>query len=317
MLGRSLPLTLKGSSVVLSGATSGLGLALARELLSRGVKTLGVMGRKTEVLKTLREEGAALGVTVLTLNLDFNEEASPVQESLRAFMSKVASVQVPSLVIACAGVSTTRSADGLEDLFEIKRALAVNVLSSMSLLYLGAAFMVCRGQGRLCVISSLASLVTMDSSALYGATKCALNSYAAALRQSVQSRGVGVTRVLPGFIASPMSARFKGRRPFMVSAERAATRIVNALEKGQDELYFPYLLYVGIRLLTFLPSCMQRAILKSFAFEVVPDAERQAYTASRRAGNSFKAASGKEPLGMLPDVCTETNFKVETLRRPS
>ena len=317
MLGHSCPVTIKGSSVVLSGATSGLGLALARELMSRGVKTLGVMGRKREVLETLRAEGAVRGVTVLTLTIDFNKDASTVQESLSEFMSKLASVQLPDLVIACAGVSTTRCADGLEDLFEIRRALAVNVLAALSLLYLGAACMVRRGQGRLCVISSLASLVTMESSALYGATKCALNSYAAALRCSVQSRGVGVTRVVPGFIESPMSARFKGRRPFMVSAQYAALRIVNALERGQDELCFPYLLYAGLRLLSFLPSSVRRAILKSFAFEVAPDAERQAYTDSCNAGNSLQAASGKEPLGMLPDVCTETNFKVETLRRSS
>lgn len=337
MLGRPVPVTLKGSCVVLSGATSGLGLALARELMSRGVKTLAVLGRNREVLESLRSAGAAQGCTVLFMECDFNQDAALVQECLTRFMTKVASVQLPDLVIACAGVSTTRGADGLEDLFEIRRAVAVNVLSSLSLLYLGATLMVKRGTGRLCVISSLASLVTLGSSALYGATKCALNSYAAALRAELESRGVGVTCVVPGFIASPMSARFKGRRPLMVSSERAATRIVNALTRGKDELYFPYLLYVGIRLLTLLPACLRRAFLRAFAFEVLPDRElslhklrshahgiergeapaAKAEDGELSAQDPFRAASGKAPLGMHPDVCTETNIKVETLRRPS
>lgn len=337
MLGRFAPVTFKGSCVVLSGATSGLGLALARECLSRGVKTLAVIGRNRKVLESLRSAGAAQDCTVLCLVCDFNQDAAWVQESLNGFMTRVAAVQLPDLVIACAGVSTTRGADGLEDLFEIRRAVAVNVLSSLSLLYLGATLMTKRGRGRLCVISSLASLVTLGSSALYGATKCCLNSYAAALRSELQSRGVGVTCVVPGFVASPMSARFKGRRPLMLSAGRAATRVLNALERGQDELYFPYLLYVGIRLLALLPAFLKRAILKAFAFEVLPDRElslhklrSQAHGIERgeapaakaeddelSAQDPFRAASGKAPLGMHPDVCTETNIKVATLRRPS
>lgn len=337
MLGRFAPVTFKGSCVVLSGATSGLGLALARECLERGVKTLAVIGRNTEIMESMRSAGAAQGCTVLCLECDFNQDAALVQEILKSFMTRVSAVQLPDLVIACAGVSTTRGTDGLEDLFEIRRAVAVNVLSSMSLLYLGAALMAKRGRGRLCVISSLASLVTLGSSALYGATKCALNSYAAALRVELQSRGVGVTCVVPGFISSPMSARFKGRRPLMLSAERAATRIVNALETGKDELYFPYLLYVGIRLLVLLPAFLKRAILKAFAFEVLPDRELSLHKLRSHAHGTergeapacpaedsefsahdpFRAASGKAPLGMQPDVCTETNIKVETLRRPS
>lgn len=123
------------------------------------------------------------------------------------------------------------------------------------------------------LVSSMASFTGLPSSPGYSASKACVRVYGQALRRLVASHDIGVTVICPGFVVSPMSERFVGGKPLMVSAEVAADRIRHAMDDNQALCVFPRLLYWGLALLPLLPEWAQDIALKPFGFSVLPDAE--------------------------------------------
>lgn len=272
-------MSFKGLKALITGASSGLGYALATSLIEGGASLVVVTGRNTKALSSLVSLGEKQGVEVISCEIDLN--AVDAEDALEALFAEIGKKHELNLVIACAGVSTTANSDGLEDLFEIERSINVNVKGAVSTLYLGAKAMLDKDtDGHLVVISSLASLVCLPSSALYGASKLYLNAYAKALGQELKDSKIKVTTVIPGFIDTPMSRRFVGRHDGMISAKQASLKILKGALKGKRELIFPYYLYLGIMLSKLLPLPLQTFVLKLFDFKVIQDPERQAYEQS-------------------------------------
>ena len=272
-------MSFKGLKALITGASSGLGYALATSLIEGGASLVVVTGRNTKALSSLVSLGEKQGVKVISCEIDLN--AVDAEDALEALFAEIGKKHELNLVIACAGVSTSANSDGLEDLFEIERSINVNVKGAVSTLYLGAKAMLDKDtNGHLVVISSLASLVCLPSSALYGASKLYLNAYAKALGQELKDSKIKVTTVIPGFIDTPMSRRFVGRHDGMISAKQASLKILKGALKGKRELIFPYYLYLGIMLSKLLPLPLQTFVLKLFDFKVIQDPERQAYEQS-------------------------------------
>jgi short-subunit dehydrogenase len=96
------------------------------------------------------------------------------------------------------------------------------------------------------------------------------------MRRVCRGSGISVSVVLPGYVTSPMSRRFVGRKPFEMSAEKAAQIIAVRLEKNRFRIVFPRIVAIGIFLLECLPESLQAFFLKRFEFSVVPDREAQA-----------------------------------------
>ena len=125
-----------------------------------------------------------------------------------------------------------------------------------------------RGRGRIVAVASLAAFRGLPYSPGYCASKAGLRAYAEALRSQLTSYGVGVTVVCPGFFSSPMTDRWEGSTPFLVSAERAARRIRRGIDRGARRIHFPWLLVLGIRFCDFAPAAIGDAILRRMHFHI-------------------------------------------------
>ena len=116
----------------------------------------------------------------------------------------------------------------------------------------------------------------LPSSPAYSASKAAVVTFGEALRRLTRGSGLGVTVALPGFVTSPMSRRYLGKKPFEVTAEKAAQRIAEGLDNDRRQVVFPKVLAWGMRLLAWVPEHWQGRFLAPFAFAVADDEETRA-----------------------------------------
>jgi len=117
-------------------------------------------------------------------------------------------------------------------------------------------------------VASLAAYRGLPYAPGYSASKAGLRAYGEALRAQLEPHGIGVTVVCPGFFASPMTARWNGPTPLLVSTERAARRIKRGIDRGRRRVSFPWPLVLGMRLADALPAVLGDRILRGFRFRI-------------------------------------------------
>jgi uncharacterized protein len=216
---------LGGQTVLLTGATGGIGHAIARRLARDGA-VLVLTGRRSEVLEPLAAEtgGRALAVDLA--------DASAV-ERLAADCTE-ANVLVANAAVPASGDALDFSIE------EIDRALAVNLRAPMVLSRLLAERMVARGRGHIVLISSLSGKFASPGSAIYSATKFGLRGFGQGLRGDLRSRGVGVSVVFPGFVRDAGMFHDAGTRlPSFVGTstpEEVAEAVARAIEHDRGEI---------------------------------------------------------------------------------
>jgi uncharacterized protein len=216
---------LAGRTVLLTGATGGLGHAIARRLHGEGA-TLILTGRRSEVLQPLAAEtgGRALAV-------DLTDVAAV--ERLAAECSGV------DVLIANAGLPASGHVMSFS-VEQIDRALAVNLRAPMVLARLIGEQMAERGAGHIVFLSSLSGKAAAPRSGVYSATKFGLRGFAGGLRQDLRPRGVGVSAVFPGFVrGAGMFAESGAKLPPGVGTstpEQVADAVVRAIERNRGEI---------------------------------------------------------------------------------
>jgi short-subunit dehydrogenase len=218
------------ASILITGASSGLGAALARELSDTGV-TLVLVGRNQERLRKVADACAAKGATALPLVLDLTD-----QDVALTTLTEADAEHNFDLAIANAGVAYGRETP------ELARATtATNVLGVLSTIQAVEPGMVSRGHGQIGLISSLAAFRTLGGPAAYAASKAWVRLFGEAMRGRLARKGVGVTVICPGFIDTPMvDDRTRDQFPqAMISADDAAKKIAKALRKNHARLSFP------------------------------------------------------------------------------
>lgn len=262
--------------VLITGATGGIGQALAREFAAPGVH-LSLTGRNAQALETLSGECRRAGAGVTAAILDVRDAGA-----LCDWMQAKDDALPVDVVVANAGVSSSIGPDGeAESLADVRRLFAVNAEAAAVTLSALAERMRRRGRGRLAVVASLGGWRGMPSSPAYSASKAAARVYGEAMRAWLSPYGVTVSVISPGFVDSPMSRRYRGSKPLTWDAAAAARRIRAGIERGEPVIAFPAALVCGIRLLDLLPARLADAVLRRFfAFTVDPDAE------SGRGGNA-------------------------------
>jgi short-subunit dehydrogenase len=214
---------------VITGASSGIGLALARELSKRGWELL-LLARRVELIEKLpRSEAVACDVT----------DAAAVKASVRGPFD---------LAIANAGVGIRNHAAKFS-LADAEQVIRVNVLGMMYLYDAVIPSMIERRSGRFAGVASLAGLRGLPSAAPYSASKAAMQAFLEASRVELAHYGVGVTIINPGFIATPMTEKNRFRMPFLMTAERAARVMADGLERGKRVIEFPRLMSMAMRAL--------------------------------------------------------------------
>jgi len=241
---------LDGATALLTGASGGIGRAVARALDAHGARVL-LSGRRADALDRLRAE---LREGAECLPADLGEEGG-----VAALAERAGAIDV---LVANAGLPASGRLDGFEP-DEIDRALDVNLRAPVQLTRALLPGMLERGRGHVVLVSSLSGKVASVGSSVYSATKFGLRGFAAGLRQDIDGSGVGVTVVYPGFVSEAgMFADSGARLPRWVGTvtpDQVADAVVKGIERDRAEIdVAPLSLRAGTRLGTLAPVTVAR-----------------------------------------------------------
>ena len=257
-----------GMSIVITGASRGLGAELARRFAAPGAAQL-LIARSVGALGSVAEECRARGAAVTAAVLDVRD-AEALAQAVLAFDT----AHPVSLAIANAGISRGRQPDGTPEGHDgATSQIAVNLLGAMNLIEPLLPRMRARRAGHLALIASISAFRALPDAPGYSASKAGLWAYGEALRAQHRGSGVSVTTVAPGFFRSAMEARFRGPKPLAVSLDQAASRIERALRARAARAVFPLSLALLLRMLDALPAALADRGSRALRFHVAPEPE--------------------------------------------
>lgn len=239
--------------VVITGASSGLGAALAHRYAASGA-TLGLVARRASAL---RDIAAPLPVLCETYPLDVRDAAA-LRAAARHFIDAHG---CPDVVIANAGVSVGTLTEHAEDGRIFEEVLDTNVIGMVNAFQPFVAPMRERGSGSLVGIASVAGYRGLPGAAAYSASKAAVISYLESLRVELHASGVKVITICPGYIATPMTEMNPYPMPFLLSVEEAAVKIVSLIARGRRYAVIPWQMAVVARALRVLPNWFYDRVL--------------------------------------------------------
>ncbi len=232
--------------VLITGASSGIGAALAEAYAGPGVRlTLG--GRNRERLDAVAERCRERGAEVETGVIDVD-----AHEAMQAWVEAADRARPLGLVIANAGISAG-TGSGAESDAQARDIFATNLAGALNTLQPAMAAMQTRGRGQLAVISSLAAFRGFPGAPAYCGSKAAVRVWAEAMRPHLAAQGVGISVVCPGFVRSRMTAVNDFPMPFLMDAEKAARIIRRGLARDTARISFPWPLAAAVWLLAALP----------------------------------------------------------------
>ena len=246
---------LKGKCVWLTGASSGIGEALAYELARRGAR-VAITARRKEILDQMvariRESGGeAWSFPGDVLNLD---EMKQVVDSIEKSVAPI------DIAIPNAGSHLFTKPEE----FNSAEYLSIMQLNYGGVLHCLEAIiprMLARGGGHLAPVASLAGYRGLPRAAAYGASKSALIHFLESIRFHLKPKGFTITIVNPGFVKTPLTDKNDFYMPFLVSSERAAKIICSGIERGKRTVAFPFPFSWLVGLGKFLPAPVYEKIV--------------------------------------------------------
>jgi short-subunit dehydrogenase len=252
-------------TIVITGATSGLGRALATGYAAPGIR-LGLMGRHAERLRAVALACTEKGADVVTGQIDVRDA-----DALAAWLAAFDDAGPVDLIVAAAGISAGPPPDTATEPGGLAmRQIGTNLLGCMHTIEPMLPRLLARGRGQVAVVSSVAGYRGLPYSPGYSASKAGVRAYGEALRALLRPRGIQVSVVVPGFFDSPMTDRFHGDKPFMISLERASAIVRRGLDRGQPRIVFPRLLAIGLQAADLIPAWLGDRILRGVRFHIVP-----------------------------------------------
>ena len=242
---------------VVTGASSGIGWELAKELARRQC-AVGVVARRQDRLEALVAEITAAGGRAAWATADVGERAQTLAaiHSLRDRLGPV------DLLIANSGVGMTTAIEPM-NVEEIEQMFRVNTMGVVYAIDAVLPDMLKRGSGHLAAVSSLAAYVGLPEESGYCASKAAVNSFMDGLRMQLRSRKITVTTICPGFILTPMTASNTFKMPYLMGPERAAQLIVQALARKKKIYNFPWQTTFITKALGWLPDWLVLRVMKN------------------------------------------------------
>ena len=234
--------------VFLTGASSGIGEALARHYAGRGA-TVGLVARRRAMLEAL----AAGLPSPSTIHEADVRDAQAMRAAAADFIVRHG---LPDLVIANAGVShgTLTEYEGDADVF--RQILEINVLGLVHAFQPFVGPMREAGRGTLVVVASVAGYRGLPGAGAYSASKAAAIRYSEALRVELRGTGVRVVTICPGYIATPMTAKNPYPMPFIIAADDFARRFARAIDSGRGYAVIPWQMAIVAKLLAILPDAL-------------------------------------------------------------
>jgi short-subunit dehydrogenase len=232
---------IQGARVWVTGASSGIGAALARELADRGA-TVAVSARSEDKLRAL----AGDRMHVVPVDVTDRDATVAAGAAVRKALGGL------DVAVLNAGTWSNFSVEEW-DSQEFADHLQVNVMGTVHALEAVVPTMLAEGRGRIVGTASVAGYRGMPGSEAYGTTKAALLNLFEALRGSLGPRGIVVQTLAPGFVKTPMTDRNSFPMPFLISAEAAAKAIVAGIEKDKAELVFPFPMMLTMKAARLVP----------------------------------------------------------------
>lgn len=232
--------------IIITGASSGIGEALARRYAAKGV-ALALTGRDGVRLQTVAEACAAAGAKVFAATLDVCDATL-----MASWLQRVDAVAPMDLIIANAGISAG-TGGSCEPTTQARRILETNLLGALNTIEPLLPAMRARRHGQIALISSLAAFRGLPTAPAYSASKGGLRLYGEGLRGSLRPYGISVSVICPGFVVSRITEANDFPMPFLMAADKAAERICRGLARNQGRIAFPRLIYLGAWLSGVLP----------------------------------------------------------------
>ena len=247
---------LAGKRILITGASRGIGEALAREYAGPGI-SLVLIGRDLARLEAVAAACRAAGAEAEALALDIRDRTAVADE-----LRRVDEAGAIDLLIANAGIQRPTSDDPgrNEAAFE---EIETNFLGSLNTVVPLAERMARRKAGQIAIVSSLAGYVPMPDSPGYCSSKAGLTVWGLALRARLRPAGVKVSVVCPGYIDGGMGPRNKGWQPFLVPLDKTAMKIRRGLERNKAVVAFPFPIDWVARTTQLLPEWLSRLTLGS------------------------------------------------------
>ena len=230
------------STVLITGASSGLGAALAEQYLANGDRVIAC-GRNADALAAFKHRH---GDRVETRQFDITD-----RDAVRTALALM-----PTIDITIINAGTCEYLDVAHfDAALVERVLAANFLGAV---YCSAALLPHLGAGsRLVYVDSLARLLPFTRSQAYGASKAALHYFARTMEVDLAARGIRVLTVSPGFIDTPLTRKNTFAMPMLISPEQAAAGILRGIARGRRNIYVPWGFAARLRVLGAQPQCLQ------------------------------------------------------------
>ena len=254
-------------SVLITGASSGLGRGLAASYAAPGVR-LALVGRDAERLAETAAQCEAQGAAVTCGLHDVRD-----REKLAAWIRAIDDAAPLDVAIAGAGLGGGRSfGRALEDPDRARAIVATNLIGTMNTIDPVAERMLMRGRGQIAVLGSFSALRGLPYCVAYGASKAGVHAYAEGLRAALARPGIRVSIIVPGFVATPMNRDTTCPKPLLMPVDRAVRVIRRRLDRGARLIAFPRILYWGALLGRLLPTRWTDRMLARIDVDV-PDSE--------------------------------------------
>jgi short-subunit dehydrogenase len=236
-------------TVLITGASSGLGWALALGYAEPG-RTLFVSGRDQKRLQELSLAIEKKGARAETQVIDVVDAAA-----MKAWVeSSFRNAGGIDLLIANAGISGgTKGTMGVESASQARAIFETNVIGKLNTVLPVIPLMIERGRGQIGLMASLAGFRGLPTTPSYSASKGAVRLYAEGLRGNLQKHGIKVSAICPGYIRTPLTAANSYYMPGLMSAEKAAQKIMVGLESNKARIAFPCGMFSLVWLLSVLP----------------------------------------------------------------
>jgi len=235
--------------VFITGASSGIGQALAARFLRGGFRLALVARRTLEVQAWLREQGVAQGAAEVCA-VDVRDVGALVTAAQLCMKNQ----GTPDVVIANAGISVGMDSADYADIEVMRSTLETNVLGLAATFHPFIEPMRARGSGRLVGVASVAGIRGLPGHAAYCASKAAAISYCESLRGELRGSGVKVVTLTPGYIDTPLTRKNRYSMPFLMPVDRFADRAFAVIEAGRSYRVIPWQMGVVAKVLRALPN---------------------------------------------------------------
>ena len=236
-----------------TGASSGIGRALARRLAETGW-TVAVSARTARDLDTLAAEVPG---RITAFLLDVTDAAACVETGRQI----EASLGPVDLAVFNAGSYFPTTAEDFS-VANFKKTVDVNLMGEVNCMGAVVPSMLARRAGHIVLMGSLTGLVGLPTAASYGATKAALNSIAQAFKPDFERFGITISVINPGFVKTPLTDKNRFPMPFLIGVDAAVDHIMRGIERQRFDVSFPWQMSFLVRLLAALPDWAKFAITR-------------------------------------------------------